>query len=94
MTTLWLEEKEKKQVAHNQDDLLWGKGITDMVSRVVAATEHDHHKESTAGSEDCGQRSCCCRREKVLGKAQDQCSTSRMVDGKWHGRHAEAARGI
>jgi len=32
---LWLEEKEEMQDAYHQDDLLWGKGITDMVARVV-----------------------------------------------------------
>jgi hypothetical protein len=39
--TSWLEEKEKTWDAYHQDDLLWGEGITDMVARVVAATERD-----------------------------------------------------
>ena len=32
----WLEEKEEKRDAYHQDDVLWLKGITDMVKRVVA----------------------------------------------------------
>jgi flagellar motility protein MotE (MotC chaperone) len=35
----WLEQTEEKWDAYHQDDVLWGKGITDMVKRVVAATE-------------------------------------------------------
>jgi hypothetical protein len=34
----WLEEKEEKRDVYHQDDVLWGKGIMDMVKRVVAAT--------------------------------------------------------
>ena len=41
----WLEEKEKTRDAYPQDDLLWGEGITDMVARVVAATERDQKEE-------------------------------------------------
>jgi len=42
---LWLEEKEKIRDAYHQDDLLWGKGITDMVAWAVAATQRDQEEE-------------------------------------------------
>jgi hypothetical protein len=45
---LWLEQKAKKRDAHPQHDILWGKGITDMVARVVAATDRDQAEEREA----------------------------------------------
>jgi len=41
----WLEENETMRNAYHQDDLLCGEGITDMVARVVAATERDRKEE-------------------------------------------------
>jgi hypothetical protein len=35
----WLEKREEKLEAYHQDDVLWGRGITDMVTKVVTATE-------------------------------------------------------
>ena len=35
----WLEEQEEKRDAYHQDDVLWGKGIMDMITRVVSTTE-------------------------------------------------------
>jgi adenosyl cobinamide kinase/adenosyl cobinamide phosphate guanylyltransferase len=46
-----LEEKEKTRDAYHQDDLLWGGGITDMVARVVAATERDKKEERKVDTE-------------------------------------------
>jgi hypothetical protein len=51
---LWLEEKEQKGDAYHQDDVMWGKEITDMVARVVAATEHDQAEEREADTEGPG----------------------------------------
>ena len=42
------------QDAYHQDDLLWGKGITDMVARVVAATGRDQKEERKADTEGVG----------------------------------------
>jgi len=50
----WLEEKDRKRVAYHQDDLLWGKGITDMVATVVAATERDRREERKGDTEGVG----------------------------------------
>jgi len=36
--TTWEEEKEEMRDGYHRDDVLWGKGIKDMVTRVVAAT--------------------------------------------------------
>jgi hypothetical protein len=36
---MWLEEKEEVRDAYHQDDILWGKDITNMVARAVAAME-------------------------------------------------------
>jgi len=40
--------------AYHQDDLLCGEGITDMVTRVVAATERDHKEQRKADTEGVG----------------------------------------
>jgi len=50
----WLEEKEQKRDAYHQDDMLWGKDITDMVLRVVAATERSQREERKADTEGVG----------------------------------------
>ena len=50
----WLEEKEEKRDAYHQDDILWGKGITDMVKRVVAGTEWDQREGRKADTEGVG----------------------------------------
>jgi hypothetical protein len=36
---MWLMKREEKCDAYHQDDVLWGRGITDMVTKVVNATE-------------------------------------------------------
>ena len=51
---MWLEVKEKMRDAYHQDDLLWGKGIKDMVARAVAATEQDHKEEGKVDTEGVG----------------------------------------
>jgi len=43
-----LEKREEKWDAYHQDDVLWGKGITDMVTRVVATTEGGQREERKA----------------------------------------------
>jgi outer membrane biosynthesis protein TonB len=50
----WLEGKEKKRDAYHQDDLLWGEGITDMVTRAVAATERGQKEERRADTSGVG----------------------------------------
>jgi hypothetical protein len=50
----WLEEKEEKRDVNHQDDVLWGKGITNMVKRVVAATERDQRERRLADTEVVG----------------------------------------
>jgi len=50
----WLEEQEEKRDAYHQDDVLWGKGITDMVKRVVAATERDQREGRKADTDGVG----------------------------------------
>jgi hypothetical protein len=35
----WRENREVKWDMYHQDDVLWGRGITDMVTKVVTATE-------------------------------------------------------
>jgi len=50
----WLEEKEEKRDAYHQDDVLWGKDITEMVARVVAATERDQREKRKADTESVG----------------------------------------
>jgi hypothetical protein len=50
----WLKEKENTRDLYHQDDLLWGEGITDMVARVVAATDHDQKEERKADTEGVG----------------------------------------
>jgi len=47
----WLEEKEEKRDAYHKDDVLWGKGITDMVKRVVAPTGWDQREGRKANTE-------------------------------------------
>jgi len=50
----WLEEKEEKLDMYHQDDVLWGKGITDMVKRVVATTEWGQREERKADTQGVG----------------------------------------
>jgi len=50
----WLEKREEKWDAYHQDDVLWGKGITDMVTRVVAATEGGQREERKADTDGAG----------------------------------------
>jgi len=47
----WLEEKEEMWDAYHQDDVLWRMGITDMVKRVVAATDRDQREGRKADIE-------------------------------------------
>jgi len=49
-----LEEKEKMRDAYHQDDLQWDKGITDMVTTAVAATERDQKEAGKADTEGVG----------------------------------------
>jgi len=44
----WLEEKEDKWNMYHQDDVLWGKRIADMITRVIAATERGQREERQA----------------------------------------------
>ena len=44
----------EKRDAYHQDEFLWGKGITDMVARVVAATERDQREERKSDTEGVG----------------------------------------
>jgi len=50
----WLEETKKKRDAYNQDDLLCGEGITDMVAGAVAATEGGQQEERRADTDGGG----------------------------------------
>ena len=43
-----MEDTEKQWDVHHQDDLLWGKGITDMVTNAVPATEYVQNEEKNA----------------------------------------------
>jgi len=45
---MWLEEKEEKRDAYHLDDGLWGKDITQMVVRVVAAMKRVHSEKRNA----------------------------------------------
>jgi hypothetical protein len=47
----WLQKREEKWDAYHQDDVLWGRGITDIVTRVVAATEGGQREERNADTE-------------------------------------------
>jgi hypothetical protein len=47
----WLEKREEKWDAYHQDDVLWGRGITDMVTRVVATTEGGQREERNADTD-------------------------------------------
>jgi hypothetical protein len=47
----WLEGTEEKQAAYHPDHVRWGKGITDMVKRVVATTERGQREERKADTE-------------------------------------------
>jgi len=49
-----LNEKEKTRDKYHQDDLLWGEGITDMIARVVAATERNQKEERKADTKGVG----------------------------------------
>jgi hypothetical protein len=48
---MWLEKEENKQDAYHQNDLLWGEGITDLVTRAVAETEQVQIEERAADTE-------------------------------------------
>jgi len=49
----WLEKREEKWDAYHQDDILWGRGITDMVTKVVTATEGgQREREETKADTD------------------------------------------
>jgi len=50
----WLGEKDEKLKVCYQDDLLRGKGITDMVTRMVAATQLWQRDESKVDTEGVG----------------------------------------
>ena len=50
----WLAKREEKWDSYHQDDVLWGKGITDMVTRVVAATEGGQREEKKADTNGVG----------------------------------------
>ena len=54
MTKLRLEEKEKNRDVYHQDELLRGRGITEMVARAVAATGLDQKKERKVDIEGVG----------------------------------------
>ena len=49
-----LEEKEKMRDVYHQDDVLWGKDITDKVTTGVAATERCKREERIADTEGVG----------------------------------------
>jgi len=49
-----MEEEEKTRDAYHEDDLLWGEDISDMVARMVAATERDQREERKANTEGVG----------------------------------------
>jgi len=48
---MWLEKSEEKWNAYHQDDILWGRGITDMVTMVVTATEGGQREERNADAD-------------------------------------------
>ena len=48
---MWWRKKEEKHDAYHQDDVLWGKGITDMFAKAVTATELDQSEEMKADTE-------------------------------------------
>jgi len=50
----WLEEKEEMWDAYHQHDVLWGKDITEMVAKVVAATERDQREKMQLDTEGGG----------------------------------------
>jgi len=52
----WLQEKEENWDTYHQDDVLWGKDITDMVGRVVAATERRQREERKADTMGVGRK--------------------------------------
>jgi len=51
---MWLEAREENRDAYHLNDVLWGKDITDMVTRVVAATEWGQREERKADTEGIG----------------------------------------
>jgi len=48
----WLEEMDEKRDAYHQDDVLWGKDITVLARRVLAATERSQREERKADTQD------------------------------------------
>ena len=46
-----LEDKEQKQNMYHQDDIVWDKGIMDMIARVVAATERGQRQDRKEDTE-------------------------------------------
>jgi len=50
----WLEKREEKWDEYHQDDVLWGRGISDVVTRVVAATHRGQIEERKADTDGAG----------------------------------------
>jgi len=51
---MWLKATEEKRDAYHQDNVLWGKGITDMVKSMVTATERGQREERKADTDGPG----------------------------------------
>jgi hypothetical protein len=51
---MWLEEKADKWNTYRQDNVLWGKPITEMPTTVMAATEHDQRETRKVDTEGGG----------------------------------------
>jgi len=51
---MWREVREETWDTYHQDDVLWGTRITDMVTRVVAATEGGQREEKKADTNGAG----------------------------------------
>jgi len=47
----WSQRQEETRDAYHEDDVLWGRGITDMVTRAVAATKWDQREKRKANPE-------------------------------------------
>lgn len=50
----YLDQKEEKWDMYHQDDLLWGKGITDIVKRMVTSAEHGQIEQRNADNDSGG----------------------------------------
>jgi hypothetical protein len=48
---VWLEEKENVRDMYHQDNILWGKGIMDMVARAMVETPGDRNDQRKADTE-------------------------------------------